>query len=429
MKNRVLLSLMTAMCFGGVFGLAPEVCAEKLTEQAQQTDQEAASKGTQEKQAPSKVEAEQTSGAHSNTNNEVAKTKAAPKSNKSKKASKKPVKFYAKDFVGEMKTHKAKFEDTLVHLARDNNLGFVEIRAANPELDPWIPGKGKRIVLPTQHLLPDAKREGIVINLPEMRLYAYSRKGKKPKTYPIGIGREGLKTPTGLTTISWKKEGPIWRPTERMRKEDPELPAVVYPGPDNPMGTHALYLAWPQYAIHGTDRPFGIGRRVSSGCIRLYPEGIVELYKQTKVGTPVRVVDQAVKVGWLDDEKMYIEVHPTQAQSMTVEEEGELESYEIAPEDLKRIAKKAGEFSEYIDWERVSDAVHERSGYPVAVLDKNRKPGSWVQNDLQDLVEESGGGDDVIKLTEVQVKDGSSHDTGKYRDARGSSHLRARYND
>lgn len=424
MKNHVLLLLIIAMSLGGVFGLAPDVCAAKTEQKSQAIQEEKQEKKKSRKSKKADLETVKNSLEKA----EPKETKVEPVVQAQKK-SQKPKKFYAKDFVGDMKMHKAKFEDTLVHLARDNNLGFVEIRAANPELDPWIPGKGKRIMLPTQHILPDTKREGIVINLPEMRLYAYSSKGKEPKTYPIGIGREGLKTPTGKTTISWKKEGPIWRPTERMRKEDPELPAVVYPGPDNPMGTHALYLAWPQYAIHGTDRPFGIGRRVSSGCIRLYPEGIIELYKQTKVGTPVRVVDQAVKVGWLGDEKMYIEVHPTQAQSMTVEEEGELESYEIAPEDLKRIAKKAGKFSDYIDWERVSDAVHERSGYPVAVLDKNRKPGSWVQNDLQDLVEESGGGDEVIKLTEIQSQDSRSHDTGKYRDSRGDSHLRARYND
>jgi len=297
-------------------------------------------------------------------------------------------KTYNKDYVGETEIHRAVFEDTLIHLARDNNLGFVELRAANPELDPWIPGAGVKIILPKRHILPEAPREGIVINLPEMRLYFFEKPGEPPLSYPIGIGREGLKTPTGSTRIIRKKDGPSWRPTERMRQEDPDLPAVVPPGPSNPLGTHALYLGWPQYLIHGTNKPYGIGRRISSGCIRLYPEGIVDLFGRVPVGSPVTVVDQPVKVGWIAD-KMYIEVHPTQEQSVSIETEGILKSYEITAEDIKRITAKAGEYADHIDWEKVRDAVRAHRGFPVAVLDKNREAGKWSNDEFEELLSQA----------------------------------------
>jgi L,D-transpeptidase ErfK/SrfK len=295
---------------------------------------------------------------------------------------------YDKDYFGEVEVYKAVFEDTLIHLARRNELGFVELRAANPTLDPWIPGAGARIILPKQHILPEAPREGIVINLAEMRVYYFKNPGEPPQTYPISIGREGLQTPIGSTKIVRKKEGPTWRPTERMRKEDPELPEVVPPGPDNPLGTHALYLGWPQYMMHGTNKPYGIGRRVSSGCIRMYPEHIVKLFPQVPVGTPVTVVDQPVKVGWIDD-KMYIEVSPTQDQSIKIEEDGLLKSYEITTEDMKLITKRAGVHAEKIDWAKVREAVQEHRGYPVPVLDINRNPGQYAEGHLDELLDQT----------------------------------------
>lgn len=300
-----------------------------------------------------------------------------------------------KDYIGEMEIHRAKYEDTLVHLARDNNLGFVELRAANPKLDPWIPGEGVKIILPKQHILPDAPHKGIVINLPEMRLYYYGE--KTPVSYSIGIGREGLRTPLGLTAVQRKVVGPRWTPTDRMRKEDPTLPPFIGPGPKNPMGTHAMYLGFPQIAIHGTDKPYGIGRRVSSGCIRMYPESIVDLYPRVPVGTPVMVVDQPIKVGWIDD-KMYVEVSPTQDQSLAIEENGVLKSYEITKDDMKRITSKAGQYAQQIDWESVRKAVRDHAGYPVPVLDIKKKPGQRVQDDLQALLDEAGTSVAAIKL-------------------------------
>ncbi len=280
---------------------------------------------------------------------------------------------YSKDFFGENIVHNAVFEDTLIHLARRNGMGFVELRAANPTLDPWIPGKDENIIFPKQHLLPDAPRDGLVINLAEMRVFYFKEQNEAPLTFPISIGREGLQTPTGSTKIVRKKDGPTWRPTKRMRDEDPSLPVSVPPGPQNPLGTHALYLGWPQYLMHGTNKPYGIGRRVSSGCMRMYPEDIKELFPQVPVGTPVTVVDQPVKVGWIG-EGLHIEVSPNQDQSLIIEENGDVKPFEITQEDKQRIIRKAGAHTDKIDWGAVNKAVQEYRGYPVEIMNLKGAP-------------------------------------------------------
>ena len=295
---------------------------------------------------------------------------------------------YDKNYIGDMEDYKAVYEDTLVHLARKHDLGFVEIRAANPDLDPWIPGEGAEVILPKRHLLPDAPREGIVINLPEMRIYAYLNGDEAPNTYPIGIGREGLATPTGKTSIVRKKEGPTWRPTERMLEEDPELEPVVPPGPDNPLGTHALYLGWATYAMHGTNRPFGIGRRVSSGCIRLYPEDIVKFFGQVPVGTPVNVINQPIKVAWIGNE-LYLEAHPDMEQAIKMEETGVVEQQKFTDEDMAFIIKKAGEYADRLNWPKIRNTLRERTGYPVRIaryfVDEEESGG--MEEDLLDAPE------------------------------------------
>lgn len=273
---------------------------------------------------------------------------------------------YEKNYVGDMGTHVAVYEDTLIHLARKYEIGFVEIRAANPTLDPWIPGEGAEVTLPTRHLLPDADREGIVINLPEMRVYAYLNGDKAPYTYPIGIGRDGLETPLGKTKVTRKKDGPTWRPTARMRKEDPKLPAVVPPGPDNPLGTHAVYLGWPTYLIHGTTKPYGIGRRVSSGCIRLYPEHIKKFFHQVPVGTKVNVIDQPVKVAWIENE-LYLEAHPDVNNVTNMELTGEVQKQKINDADMDLIIARAGRHHKRLNWPKIRKALRERNGYPVRI--------------------------------------------------------------
>lgn len=276
---------------------------------------------------------------------------------------------YDLPYIGEMKTHTTVYEDTLINIARKNDLGFVEMRAANPHIDPWLPGADKELIIPSRHLIPDAPREGVIINLPEMRLFAFFDDGREPVTHPLGVGRVGLSTPTGTTEVVRKRIGPTWRPTERMRKEDPSLPEQIPPGSDNPLGTHAMYLGWPQYAIHGTNRPYGIGRRVSSGCIRLYPEDIVSFYDQIEVGTKVRVVDQPVKAAWIED-IFYIEAHPSLAQADFVEAHGGVPPYELSRADMDVIIRAAGEDVEALDWEKVRAVIRARQGYPVAVAER-----------------------------------------------------------
>ena len=265
----------------------------------------------------------------------------------------------------ETATYRASYEDTLLDLARRFNLGYVEMVAANPGTDPWIPGEGTEVVLPTVHLLPDVELDGVVINLADMRLYYFAEPGARPRSYPIGIGREGLTTPLGTTTIARKKKDPIWRPTARMRAEDPKLPELMPPGPDNPMGTRAMYLGWPLYAIHGTNNPWGIGRRSSSGCIRMYPEHAEELFDLVEVGTKVTVVDQPIKLEWIDG-GLFMEAHPTQLQSDQLEAEGRFEP-ELPSQVVDQVLAVTGDQANRLDWSRIRRATVERRGYPIRI--------------------------------------------------------------
>jgi L,D-transpeptidase ErfK/SrfK len=272
-------------------------------------------------------------------------------------------------YIGQMQETTASYEDTLVHVGREYGVGFVEMRAANPTLDPWIPGSGANIVIPTMNILPDAPHDGVVINLAEMRLYYYKSAYASPTTFPIGIGREGLRTPSGSTTVVRKKDGPTWTPTPRMRKEDPTLPPFVAPGPENPMGTHALYLGFPQIAIHGTNKPYGIGRRVSSGCIRMFPEDITQMFSMIPVGTKVTVVDQPIKAAWIGN-ALYLEVHPTQEQATLMEREGAIPDYQLSEKDLSYVMRVAGPSVETLDWPKIRKVVKERRGYPIKIAEK-----------------------------------------------------------
>jgi len=258
-------------------------------------------------------------------------------------------------------------KETLVDVAQRHNVGYVELVAANPGVDPWLPKPGTEVFIPKVHLPPKtgAKGERIVINLAEMRLYYYEPDGKPPHSYAIGIGREGLGTPLGVTTILKKVKDPTWRPTARMRKEDPALPAVVPPGPDNPMGSRALYLALRPYAIHGTNKQFAVGRRVSSGCIRMYKKDIEELYERVRPGTKVLIVDQPVKLGWINDQ-LYIEAHPTQKQSdeLTFGKPVHATMTDAIAADVRAAA---GPHSKRLDWTVVKKAAAERRGYPVRI--------------------------------------------------------------
>ncbi|WP_438971716.1 L,D-transpeptidase family protein, partial [Methylophaga sp.] len=207
-------------------------------------------------------------------------------------------------------------EDTLLDIGRQFDLGYRDITDANPDVDAWLPGGGTRVVLPTRFILPDAERDGIVINIAEMRLYYYpkaSRDGRQQVvTHPIGIGREGWATPLGKARITTKVKNPTWTPPESIRQEHLEkgdpLPRVVPAGPDNPLGTRKMNLSMPGYLLHGTNKPYGVGLRVSHGCIRLFPEDIEHLFEITPLNTGVNIVYQPHKAG-LRNGQLYLEAH------------------------------------------------------------------------------------------------------------------------
>jgi L,D-transpeptidase ErfK/SrfK len=221
------------------------------------------------------------------------------------------------DVVGTLQVTKVVGEDTLSDIARRFNIGYEEIVRANPGVDPWIPGVGREIVLPTQFVLPAAPREGLVINLAQLRVFYYPKvkQGEQPVviTHPIGIGKVGWSTPEGTTKVKTKQKNPVWTPPLSVRQEhkklgDP-LPARVPPGPDNPLGAYKMTLGWESYLIHGTNKPYGVGMRSSHGCIRFYPEDISLLYDAIPIGTKVHVVNQPFVFGWQGD-ALYVQAFP-----------------------------------------------------------------------------------------------------------------------
>jgi L,D-transpeptidase ErfK/SrfK len=219
------------------------------------------------------------------------------------------------DLIGAVRTASAGPDDTLLDVARRHGVGQEEILLANPQVDRWLPEPGTEVRIPARYVLPQARREGLVLNLPEMRLYHFEPDADPPRvtTHPVSVGRMDWKTPLGETRVSARQKDPAWFPPESVRAEaaaaGESLPERVPPGPDNPLGSHALRLGLPGYLIHGTNKPYGVGMRVTHGCIRLYPEDIAALYERVPVGTPVQIVNQPVKLGWLDG-LLFIEVHP-----------------------------------------------------------------------------------------------------------------------
>lgn len=268
--------------------------------------------------------------------------------------------------IGELKSYVTGEEDTFADIARYFDLGYVELRAANPGIDPWATLPGEKLVIPSFKLLPRAPQDGIVVNLGEMRMYYFLEPGKPPLTFPLGIGREGLETPTGSTSIVKKVVGPVWFPTKRMREEKPWLPVSIGAGNQNPLGTHAMYLGWPTFLIHGSNKPWGIGRRVSSGCMRMYPEDIITMFGLTPIGTHVTIVNQPVKVGWLED-GLYLEANPTLTQSNQIEIDGTHAIKPLTPGMKKTIIEAAGADAGNIDWTAVDKIVRERKGIPMLI--------------------------------------------------------------
>ncbi|MCQ8227537.1 L,D-transpeptidase family protein [Pantoea trifolii] len=253
----------------------------------------------------------------------------------------------------------------LESIAARYKIGMLGMLEANPGVDPWLPKAGTQLTVPLQMLLPDAPREGIVINLAELRLYYYPKGEDRVVVYPIGIGQLGAMTPTMVTSISQKIPNPTWTPTTNIRKryakEGITLPGVVPAGPDNPMGLFAMRLArgTGQYLIHGTNADFGIGMRVSSGCIRLRPDDIEALFNSVPKGTRVQVINQPIKYAIEPDGKRYVEVH----QPLSRNDKDDPQTMPIAQSaQLKAFSK-----NEKSDTALINEAIARRSGMPVLV--------------------------------------------------------------
>jgi L,D-transpeptidase ErfK/SrfK len=264
---------------------------------------------------------------------------------------------YDKDstVIGSLKTHTVKGKDSLIEIARKYDIGYNEITDANPKLDAFVPGDGKSATIPTLWILPELTAyDGIVINLSEMRLYFFPRKSPGTvNTFPIGIGSEGKETPVGNFTIIQKIVKPSWRVPESIRKEKPELPLVVPPGPDNPLGSHAMRLSLGSVLIHGTNRPYAVGRKASHGCIRMYPEDIPNLFQLVPKGAKVTIIRQPIKIGIAGD-KVYMEVHK--------DKELHINYFNEAVRLLikKDLYKKA-------DKNKMLVALREKKGFPVDI--------------------------------------------------------------
>ncbi len=272
------------------------------------------------------------------------------------------------DIVGINTYYTVMQEDNFYALARRYNIGIIELISANPGMDPWVPEPETVIKIPTIHILPEKSlRKDIVINLPELRLY-YFQNEKVVMTFPIGIGREGWQTPVGKTKIIQKRKNPSWTPPQSIREENPGLPLVVPPGPDNPMGEYALSLALSGIAIHGTNRPYGIGVRSSHGCIRMYPEDIEQLFDVVNIGTQVTIIDQSYVLGWKND-ILFLEVTPTQEQTDEIYEYKETRKLNWL-EIYGAIASITGT-EQGVDWSLVEKAIAEHSGTPIPIYQKD----------------------------------------------------------
>ena len=276
------------------------------------------------------------------------------------------------DVVGVVQVVTVGKDDTLTDIARRFNVGYEEILRANPKVDPWLPGEGREVVVPSQFILPDAPRTGIVINIPAMRIFYYPpvKKGERPVviTHPIGIGKVGWRTPEGVTKIVRGQKDPTWRVPESVRKEHhdngEDLEPVIGPGPDNPLGKYAFYLQWPSYLIHGTNKPAGVGLRSSHGCIRLYPEDIEQFFNMVPIGTQVRVVNQPFLFGWRDGQ-LYMQAYDVM--------EDDPRDWTHAQKKLltaslaMRLQQQVKAHHQQVDWNLVSSLAHNPRGVPVSV--------------------------------------------------------------
>ncbi|MDX1625060.1 MAG: L,D-transpeptidase family protein [Wenzhouxiangellaceae bacterium] len=283
------------------------------------------------------------------------------------------------EVVGALIRDRPRSGETLLDVARLHNIGHMEMRHANPGVDPWLPDpEVDELLVPQLHVLPDAPREGIVVNLAEPRLYYFADAwpdypGPVVDTHPVGIGLVERATPLGETEVVAKIDDPAWYPTEAVRAfyaaQGETLPAMVPPGPDNPLGQHAIVLEGDGVLIHGTHRPAGVGLRVSQGCIRLYPEAIAHLIRQVPVGTPVRIIHERARLGWRDG-ALYLEVDAPEDGP-----DAKARGAEWAALTDRIRQRAAGRPGTEVDWDRVRE-VFERADSVPAVIGRGPRAGS-----------------------------------------------------
>jgi L,D-transpeptidase ErfK/SrfK len=291
------------------------------------------------------------------------------------------------DVVGAVVTISARHEDTLIDIARRHGLGYEDIVRANPAVNVWLPGEGTEVILPTRFVLPAGLRRGVILNLAEYRLYYFpeSKPGETAyvMTYPISIGRMDWETPLGLTKVISKVRNPSWYVPQSVLDEHVAdgnpLPRIVPPGPDNPLGKYAMRLGLPGYLIHGTNRPAGVGMRVTHGCVRMFPEDIEYLFAKVDVNTPVRIVNDPVKMGW-DGNQLVMEVHPilevtTPEDSEDVQKgEGAIDSTDVVAtvkDPLTYVTEQfivtTGGRAGQLDWHLAEQVVDRSDGIPTPV--------------------------------------------------------------
>jgi L,D-transpeptidase ErfK/SrfK len=266
--------------------------------------------------------------------------------------------------------HVARYEDTLYALARQYSLGSEELVRVNPKVDPWLPKPGSRLIVPGRFILPRGERTGIIINLPEHRLYYFPKprkRGETPRviTYPVSIGKMDWHTPLGETRVIGKQMNPAWHPTASVRAEHAAegdiLPAVVPAGPDNPLGTRAIRLAAGDgtYMIHGTNNPIAVGLAVTHGCIRMYPEDVEALFPLVPVGTRVRIINEPLKIAWVDGE-LLLEAHPP------VDAQGQAHEPDVATFSTL-LEQVAGDATVAIHWDYARDVLRKADGVLATV--------------------------------------------------------------
>lgn len=271
------------------------------------------------------------------------------------------------DLIGHVIGVQSRSEDTLLDIARRFDLGQDEILLANPDVDRWIPGNGTKVILPTQFILPRAERKGVVLNLPEMRLYYFYNGGQERKqmvkTYPVSVGRLDWNTPLGKARIDKKQKDPSWNPPESLKLEaaaaGEPLPDRVPPGPDNPLGRYALRLSIPGYLIHSTNKPYGVGMRVTHGCVRMYPEDIEELFPIIDIKTTVQIIYQPIKLGW-QGATLFMEVHPLM-------EEDHQKNVNLAYRAYEMILKEVEGRNAILDIKAIKRALQEKNGIPIPI--------------------------------------------------------------